>query len=110
MIREDADIKGIHISNKEHKISQFADDAQLMNIGDRISFEKTIQLISKFGEFSGLFLNENKTQTNKTQNQHQKQSYSQNQYFITRISKSRIAQLNTKIGSRGEFIVLHIFF
>eukprot|EP00745_Piridium_sociabile_P022710 TRINITY_DN35456_c0_g1_i1.p1 TRINITY_DN35456_c0_g1~~TRINITY_DN35456_c0_g1_i1.p1 ORF type:complete len:115 (-),score=1.12 TRINITY_DN35456_c0_g1_i1:192-536(-) len=55
MIREDTDIKGMLVNNVEHKISQFADDAQLMNNGGRISFEKSFQLISKFGKTSGLF-------------------------------------------------------
>ena len=62
MIKEDKDIKGIEINNKEIKISQFADDAQLINAGDRISFEKSITLIKKFGNASGLYMNEDKTQ------------------------------------------------
>ena len=41
MIRESDDIRGIYCINEvEHKISQFADDAQLMNNGDKMSFEK----------------------------------------------------------------------
>ena len=39
MIREDEDIKGININKIEPKISQFTDDAQLMNNRDRKSFE-----------------------------------------------------------------------
>ena len=60
-IRENKQIKGITVNNVEHKISQFADDMQLMNPGDKISFEKSIELISKFGRVSGLFLNAEKT-------------------------------------------------
>ena len=57
MIRENADIKGICINEVEHKISQFADDAQLMNNGDKMSFEKSFDTIEKYGKVSGLFLN-----------------------------------------------------
>ena len=62
MIREDKDIKGININKVEHNISQFADDAQLMNNGDRKSFEKSIHVVNKFGSVSGLFINADKTQ------------------------------------------------
>ena len=62
MIREDTDIAGILVNNIEYKISQFADDAQLMNRGDRQSFEKSIDIINKFGKVSGLFMNIEKTQ------------------------------------------------
>ena len=62
MIRENFDIKGICINEVEHKISQFADDAQLMNNGDKMSFEKSLDTIEKYGRVSGLFLNTDKTQ------------------------------------------------
>ena len=62
MIREDSDIKGIWINKVEHKISQFADDTQLTNNGEKKSFEKSIDAINKFGKVSGLFLNADKTQ------------------------------------------------
>ena len=62
MIREEKDIKGININNIEYKISQFADDAQLMNKGDKTSFEKSIEIINKFSSVSGLFMNTGKTQ------------------------------------------------
>ena len=62
MIRENVDIKGICINEVEHKISQFADDAQLMNNGDKMSFEKSLDTIEKYWRVSGLFLNTDKTQ------------------------------------------------
>ena len=63
MIREDNDIKGIWINKVEHRISQFADDTQLMNNGEKKkTFEKSVDAINKFGKVSGLFLNADKTQ------------------------------------------------
>ena len=62
MVREDKDIKGICINNIEHKISQFADDMQLINSGDKLSFEKSMHIINRFSEVSGLFINVEKTQ------------------------------------------------
>ena len=62
MIRENPNIKGVCINGTEHKISQFADDTQLFNKGDKTSFENSIHVISKFGNVSGLFLNNGKTQ------------------------------------------------
>ena len=62
MIREDKDIKGVKVNNVEHKISQFADDTQLVNNGDKKSFEKSIEILDKFGRTSGLFINAEKTQ------------------------------------------------
>ena len=51
------------LANKvEHKISQFADDTQLMNNGEKKSFEISIDAINKFGKVSGLFLNADKAQ------------------------------------------------
>ena len=62
MIKEDNEIKGICIGEVEHKISQFADDTQLFNIGDKRSFEKSINNLDLFGKASGLLMNNEKTQ------------------------------------------------
>lgn len=62
MIKEDTNISGIMVNDKEIKIAQFADDAQLINAGDRLSFENSVAVIKKFGNASGLFMNEDKTQ------------------------------------------------
>ena len=62
MVREESEIKGIDIRGCEHKISQFADDTQLINLGDQASFEKSIGILDKFAKVSGLKLNREKTQ------------------------------------------------
>ena len=49
MIREDKNIKGISTGETEHKISQYADDTEIMLEGDRNSFERTIKITDIFG-------------------------------------------------------------
>jgi len=61
MIRENSQIKGINLGGVEHKISQYADDTEILLEGDKTSFEETINTIEYFGRVSGLFLNTNKT-------------------------------------------------
>ena len=61
MIRENKNIKGIQLKDLQHKISQFADDTQLLNEGDRTSFEETMEALTRFGNASGLELNIEKT-------------------------------------------------
>ena len=61
MIRQNKTIKGILIGETEHKISQYADDTDIMLEGERNSFEETIKIINTFGNKSGLFLNAGKT-------------------------------------------------
>lgn len=62
MIKEEKSIKGIHVDDVEYKIAQFADDTQLLNEGDRTSFEQTIHILDTFGRASGLLMNSEKTQ------------------------------------------------
>jgi hypothetical protein len=61
MIRENENIKGICINDREHKISQYADDTEVLLEGDQKSFEETIANVNNFGKKSGLFLNAGKT-------------------------------------------------
>ena len=49
--------KGIKISDAEFKISQFADDTNVILEGDRKSFEKLFDSLHEFKEISGLKLN-----------------------------------------------------
>ena len=61
MIRQNKNIKGILIGETEYKISQYADDTEIMLEGDKNSFEETVKIINTFGNKSGLFLNAGKT-------------------------------------------------
>ena len=61
MIRENKNITGITIGETEHKISQFADDTELFQNGERKTFEETIHMIETFGQISGLKINIEKT-------------------------------------------------
>ena len=56
MIRQNKNIKGILIGETEYKISQYADDTEIMLEGDKNSFEETVKIINTFGNKSGLFL------------------------------------------------------
>ena len=61
MIRENVNIKGIIFNDKEIKLTQYADDSEIILNGDRQSFEETIQVVQLFGSVSGLHLNARKT-------------------------------------------------
>ena len=61
MIRENKDIKGISINDIETKLTQYADDSEVLLEGDRKSFEETIQTVNRFSNISGLHLNTRKT-------------------------------------------------
>ena len=61
MIRENNEIKGIVINDIENKITQYADDSEILLNGDRKSFEETFRTIETFSKASGLKLNVNKT-------------------------------------------------
>ena len=59
-LRHDAGVKGIDLFGNEHKLSQFADDANLF-CADLISVERTLNLVNDFGRIACLRLNMKKT-------------------------------------------------
>ena len=60
-IRASGDIKGIQIANREIKLSQYADDTTVF-CKDIFSLEKLLDLLSNFGDCSGLKLNVSKSE------------------------------------------------
>ena len=61
MIRNNKDIKGIHINNKEFKLSQYADDTQLLLDGSEISLKEALRTLKQYYILSGLKINVDKT-------------------------------------------------
>ena len=62
MIRGNSKIKGIKITPKMVLLSQFAGDSALFLDGSEEPFKKSMQTFEKFALFSGLKLNNDKTQ------------------------------------------------
>ena len=60
-IRNNNNIKGIQIYDKEYKISQYADDTTAF-ISDASSAENLFELLSIFRDISGLELNKSKAE------------------------------------------------
>ena len=60
-IRYERDVEGVTVKHKEIKILQYADDTSgiLKNIN---SAKRFLQLVKEFGQYSGLILNEEKTE------------------------------------------------
>ena len=48
MIRKYESIRGIIINNKEYKISQYADDTQLLLDGSEESLQETLRILEKY--------------------------------------------------------------
>ena len=61
MIRNNNEIHGIIIDNKEYKISQYADDTQLFLNGSENSLRETLDILQIFYTMSGLRMNAEKT-------------------------------------------------
>ena len=62
-VKKNINIKGIVINNKEMKISQYADDTQILLDGTERSLRESLQILSKFYKLSGLKINEEKNQS-----------------------------------------------
>ena len=61
-IRRDKQIRGIRISDKECKVSQYADDTTLILDGSKPSLERSFPLLDMFAKLSGLKVNYEKTE------------------------------------------------
>ena len=61
MLRKNINIKGIVINNIEMKISQYADDTQILLDGTEQSLRESLQILKFFNNLSGLKINEEKT-------------------------------------------------
>ena len=54
MVRNNENIKGIKINNKEYKINRYADDTQLLLDGSEKSLRNTLEMPYTFYNMSGL--------------------------------------------------------
>ena len=61
MIRKKRSIKGIIINDKEHKLSQYADDTVFILDGKEKSLNETLNVLFEYSNFSGLNINFDKT-------------------------------------------------
>ena len=61
MIRNNQNITGIIINEKEHKLSQYADDTLFFLDGTSKSLNETLNVLFEFSKFSGLKVNFGKT-------------------------------------------------
>ena len=61
MIKKNRNIKGIIINDKEHKLSQYADDTVFILDGKEKSLNETLNVLFEYSKFSGLNINFDKT-------------------------------------------------
>ena len=61
-IRQSKDIKGFCYKRKEIKLSQYADDTQILLDGSEKSIRNTVNLLNNFTKISGLKVNYNKSE------------------------------------------------
>ena len=57
MVMDEKKIKGINVSQKEIKITQFADDTTVILDGTKDSLQATLNVLETFGNISGLKIN-----------------------------------------------------
>ena len=60
MIRENKEITGINIDQREYKLTQFADDTTLFLDGTKESLQASLNTLEIFGSLSGLKMNSEK--------------------------------------------------
>ena len=61
MVKKNSEIKGIFINGKEYKLSQYADDMQLILDGSEKSLKAALSLLKLYYTMSGLKINVDKT-------------------------------------------------
>ena len=61
-IRRSDDVKGFKYTNAESKLSQYADDTQIIIDGSEISIKTSINILNEFSKISGLKVNLNKSE------------------------------------------------
>ena len=61
MARQNKEIKGVCVDNKEYLISQYADDTSITLDGSELSLRSTLKLLKFFAKVSGLRVNIEKT-------------------------------------------------
>ena len=61
LIKQNKDIKGIFVYDKEHKLSQYADDTSLILDGSASSLFNALDTLELFSNISGLLVNSSKT-------------------------------------------------
>ena len=61
LLRQNKNIKGIYIENKEYKLFQYADDTGILLDGSESSLRSTLNLLDQFSKYSGLTPNLEKT-------------------------------------------------
>lgn len=61
LIKQNKDIRGIFVYDREHKISQYADDTSLILDGSASSLFNALETLELFSKISGLQVNSSKT-------------------------------------------------
>ena len=61
LLRQNKNIKGIYIENKEYKLFQYADDTGILLDGSESSLRSALNLLDQFSKYSGLTPNLEKT-------------------------------------------------